>query len=53
MSKAIVDGIIRSSLNRNVKHFDTLARKYSAANNPHHFRLTEEDFRNTIVNWMT
>jgi len=49
MSKAIVDGIIRSSLNRNVKRFDTLARKYSAANNPHHFRLTEEDFRNTIV----
>ena len=49
MSKAIVDGIIRSSLNRNAKRFDTLARKYSAANNPHHFRLTEEDFRNTIV----
>ena len=49
MSKAIVDGIIRSSLNRNAPRFDTLARKYSAANNPHHFRLTEEDFRNTIV----
>ena len=48
MSKAIVDGIIRSSLNRNAR-FDTIARKYSAANNPHSFRLTKEDFRNTIV----
>lgn len=48
MSKAIVDGIIRSSLNRNAR-FDTIARKYSAANNPHSFRLTNEDFRNTIV----
>ena len=49
MSKAIVDGIIRSSLNRNVKRFDLIARRYSARNNSHQFRLTQEDFRNTIV----
>jgi len=49
MSKAIVDGIIRSSLNRNVKRFDLVARRYSARNRPHQFRLTEEDFKNTIV----
>ena len=49
MSKAIVDGIIRSSLNRNVKRFDLIARRYSARNNVHQFRLTQEDFKNTIV----
>ena len=49
MSKAIVDGIIRSSLSRNVKRFDLIARRYSARNNPHEFRLTEQNFRDVIV----
>lgn len=50
MSKAIVDGIIRSSLNRNVKRFDLIARRYSAANAPHVHKILYEDIEKTIVN---
>ena len=49
MSKAIVDGIIRSSLNRREKRFDSLARKYSARSNPHLHTISYEDIRKTIV----
>lgn len=49
MSKAIVDGIIRSSLNRNVKRFDTIARRYSGRNRPHVHTITQRDIEDTIV----
>lgn len=49
MSRAIVDGIIRSSLNRNVKRFDTQVRKYAARNRPHLLTITQQDIEDTIV----
>ena len=49
MSRAIVDGIIRSALNRNVKRFDLIARRYSARNRPHLLTITEQDIEDTIV----
>jgi len=53
MSKAIVDGIIRSSLNRSVKRFDLIARRYSKRNRPHVHTLTLEDFEDLIVDNFT
>lgn len=50
MSKAIVDAIIRSSLRRGVKRFDTAARKYAAANAPHVHRIEYSHIESTIKN---
>ena len=49
MSKAIVDGIIRSSLNRNQKRFERLGRLYSARSNPHMHTISYADIQTTIV----
>ena len=49
MSRAIVDGIIRSALNRNVKRFDLIARRYSARNRPHLHKITLQDIEDTVV----
>ena len=49
MSRAIVDGIIRSSLNKNEKRFELMARRYSARSNPHLHTISYADIRTTIV----
>jgi len=49
VSKAIVNGIIRSSLNKNEKRFELMARRYSARSNPHLHTISYSDIRKTIV----